>query len=130
MPAHATRIPEARLLTMQEHDLIRWLIEHGTGDVAVIRSQLESATVTARCSCGCASIDMAIEDAEEDVAGPMEIIADFAWKSETGSLCGAYLFTKHGQLAGLDLWSIDGAEIPVRLPSPESLFPFAQSPKG
>ena len=130
MPARATRIPEARLLSKQERDLVQWLIDHGTGDVADMSSQLERAMVSARCSCGCASIDMAIDSAEEGAAEPMEVIADFAWRSEAGNLFGACLFTRRGRLAGLDLWSIDGCEIPIRLPDPDSLFPLAQPQNG
>jgi hypothetical protein len=130
MPTHVTRIPEARPLTNEERELIRWLIEHGTGDVADLLSQLARATVIFRCGCGCASIDLAIGSIEEEKTVPMELVADFAWKTKAQNLCGAYLFTRRGRLAGLDLWSIDGAEVPGELPNPDTLFSYASLQKG
>jgi hypothetical protein len=130
MSAHATAIPDARPLEDEERVVIGWLIDHGTGDVALLRSQLDHASVAAKCGCGCASIDIAVERTEGTKEGPMQVVADFAWKTNTGHLCGAYLFTRGGHLGGLDLWSIDGAETPSALPAVERLFPYAKLARG
>jgi hypothetical protein len=130
MSAHATTIPDARPLTEEERALLGWLIERGTGDVALLRSQLDRASVSARCGCGCASIDLAIDGCQESKDGPMQVVADFAWKTDTGHLCGAYLFTRGERLAGLDLWSIDGAETPIAPPAIERLFSYATLARG
>src|SRR5688572_14586152 len=129
MPSHSNPVPEARSLTTEERALIRWLIDHGTGDSAQLLSQVERATVTARCGCGCASIDLAVDGVEEEKKEPMELVADVAWKTKAQHLCGAYLFTRRDRLSGLDLWSIDGAEIPSALPN-EELFSYANVQKG
>jgi len=60
----------------------------------------------------------------------MDLIGDYAWRTKAGGLCGAYLFTRRGHLAGLDLWSIDGAETPSTLPEIQALFPLADFQKG
>ena len=130
MPTHSNPIPEARSLTEEERAFVRWLIDHGTGDSAQLLSQLERASVTARCGCGCASIDLAVDGTEEGKNEPMELVADFAWKTKAQHFCGAYLFTRRHRLSGLDLWSIDGVEIPSTLPKTEELFSYANIQNG
>lgn len=130
MPAHSERVSKARPLTDEERALLRWLIEHGTGDVRQLLSQLGRAGVAAECGCGCASVDLAVDGAEEEKKEPMQLVADFAWRTKAQHLCGAYLFTRRGRLSGLDLWSIDGAEIPSTLPELETLFSYADLQKG
>lgn len=130
MPAHASRVPELRPLYEQERTLLRWMVAQTSGAGSHLLAQLDHATVAARCGCGCASIDLAIDGAEEDKKEPLNLIADYAWKTKAGNLCGACLFTRRGHLAGLDLWSIDGVETPMTLPAIEELFSFAHIPKG
>ena len=130
MPAHASRIPEFRPLSEQERALLRWMIEQSSDVRSELSAQVDHTTVAARCGCGCASIDLAVDGVEEDKKEPMDLIADYAWKTKGGNLCGAYLFTRRGHLAGLDLWSIDGAETPATLPAPEELSPFSHVQKG
>jgi hypothetical protein len=119
-----------RPLSEGERELIRWMIEGSSSDRSDFIAQLERTTVAARCGCGCASIDLAVDGAEEDKKESMDLIADFAWKTKTGNLCGAYLFTRRRHLAGLDLWSIDGVETPSALPEIQALFPLANLQKG
>ncbi|MEZ5415620.1 MAG: hypothetical protein R3F03_15040 [Opitutaceae bacterium] len=130
MPAHDSRIPELRPLSEQERALLRWMVEQSSDVGSDLLAQLDRATVATRCSCGCASIDLAVDRAEEDKKEPMELIGDYAWRTKAGNLCGAYLFTRRGHLAGLDLWSIDGAETPSTLPEIQALFPLADLQKA
>lgn len=130
MPAHTSRIPEIRPLSEQEQRLLRWMVEESSGIGSGLSAQLERTTVAARCGCGCASVDLAVDGTEEDKEVPVDLIADYAWKTKAGNLCGAYLFTRRGHLAGLDLWSIDGAETPSTLPEIEALFAFSHPQKG
>ena len=53
----------------------------------------------------------------------MQVVSDYCWFTERGNLCGAYVFLRAGMLAGIDVWSIDGAETPHELPDPEQLRP-------
>jgi hypothetical protein len=54
----------------------------------------------------------------------MTTIADFHWRSDKGHLQGAYVFERHGLLAGLDLWSIDGQSMPDAMPPIDMLVPL------
>jgi hypothetical protein len=51
----------------------------------------------------------------------MDIIADFDWYDTEGHRFGAFLFARDSLLAGLDIYSIDGAVTPTWLPKPEQL---------
>lgn len=130
MTAHATRIPEVRPLSEQERTLLRWMVKGSSGVHSDLLAQLDRTTVVARCGCGCASIDFAVDGVEEEKKEPMDLISDYAWKTKAGNLCGAYLFTRRDRLAGFDLWSIDGAETPSTLPAIGALFPFAHLHKS
>ncbi|MES2635034.1 MAG: hypothetical protein V4669_18855 [Pseudomonadota bacterium] len=118
-----TPIPDDRELTHEERDLIRWMLENGNEEGRKCLSQLERARVHARCACGCASIDLAI-DGKRPTDFRMRVLGDFQWKNEAGSLFGAFVFEEDGLLAGLDLWSIDGAETARAVPKPEQLVPL------
>jgi hypothetical protein len=53
-------------------------------------------------------------------------LADYEYDGPDGELFGVYLFTHGSQLAGIDVWSIDGRETPTSLPDPDidELRPF------
>jgi hypothetical protein len=56
----------------------------------------------------------------------MEVLSDFKWSDEHGNLFGVYVFARSGQLAGLDLWSIDGNATASSLPNIEHLSLFKE----
>jgi hypothetical protein len=120
----ATSIPEDRELTSEEQALVRWLLEHGEQHAPTFLSQLGSARVIARCSCGCASIDFSIAGRPPAREGGMNILSDYSWRDGTGHLFGAFVFACDGRLAGLDLWSIDGQATATQLPEPSELTPL------
>jgi hypothetical protein len=37
---------------------------------------------------------------------------------------GCFLFTSEGHVAGIEVWSVDGAETPDVLPALKELYPF------
>ena len=51
----------------------------------------------------------------------MEILSDYSWQSSEGHLFGVFLFARSGSLAGLEVWSIDGAANPEALPQVQDL---------
>lgn len=113
-----------RPLTTQEQLLIRWLLEHGETNAIDFLPQLLQARVIGRCSCGCASIDLAITGNNVLRGAPMDILSDYLWRDEQGHLFGAYVFAHEGLLAGLDLWSVDGQAMGERLPEIHELWPM------
>lgn len=111
-----------RPLTSHEKQLIRWLLEHGNPEAQLFLSQLEKAKATSwRCPCGCASINLSIDNLPEP-SGGLHILADFVFGSDT-DLSGVFVFEKSGVLAGLEVYGL-ASEAPEILPLPEALTPF------
>lgn len=123
MKSHVAKIPEIRPLTPGEVGLLQWLLAHGRDGVSPYRLQLNRATVVSRCTCGCASINLAIDgvNAYTPQAG-MIILSDYYYRTPSGNLCGVFASACDGKLAGLELWSVDGAETPSSLPDTTQLF--------
>ena len=119
----ASTIPEKRELTAEERALIGWLLEHGEPGARAFLNQLPDATVVGRCSCGCASIDLAV-GGRVGTPGPMNILSDYVYRDSAGHLFGAFAFAQEDLLAGLDLWSVDGHATAATLPKPEQLTPL------
>jgi hypothetical protein len=120
----ATTIADDRALTDEERGVVRWLLENGEQRAPRFLTQLASARVSGRCSCGCASIDFSIAGSQPVTDGEMDILADYAWRDTSGHLFGAFVFARSGLLAGLDLWSIDGEATATRLPHSHELTPI------
>ena len=121
---HSTSdIFEDRPLSDEEHSLVRWMLEHGESHAPSFLSQLEQARVSSRCRCGCASVNFSVAGTESSVTG-MDILSDYVWEDAEGHKFGAFVFARGGLLAGLDLYSVDGAVTPTWLPSSGQLHPL------
>ena len=116
-------IPEDRPLIDEECSLVRWMLEHGESHASSFLPQLEQARVASRCRCGCASINFSVPDKESSETG-MDVLCDYVWEDAEGHKFGAFIFVRGGLLAGLDLYSVDGAVTPSWLPKPEQLHPL------
>ena len=115
-----------RQLSSTEKELIRWMLQHGNPEAQAVIDQLEKAQVTPyRCPCGCASINLSVDDAPEP-AGRFHIVADFLFGTEQ-DLSGIFIFEKGGVLAGLEVYGLAG-DAPKTLPAIESLRPFSNEP--
>ena len=113
-----------RQLTSGEEQLIRWMLEHGNPEARAFLPQLENARVTPeQCPCGCASINLSIENFPEP-SGGLHILADFLFGTDT-DLSGIFVFEKSGVLAGLEVYGLAG-EAPKALPVSGSLKPFSK----
>jgi hypothetical protein len=117
-------IPEDRPLTAQEACLVQWLLEHGNPDAAGFLPQMGQARVVSRCPCGCASIDFAVDGTVPPVGARMHVLADYIWNAPDGAQCGVFVFACGGQLAGLEVWSVDGMDAVSSLPAIEQLRPL------
>jgi hypothetical protein len=123
-------IPEDRPLTALEGVLVQWLLEHGNPDAASYLPQLAQARVVSRCPCGCASIDFAIGGAVAPAGARMLVLSDYVWQADDGAHCGVFVFACGGQLAGLEVWTADGAGPVSTLPEVERLHPLAAERSG
>jgi hypothetical protein len=109
-------IAEDRLLSSEELTLVKWLLEHGKPSAHLYLAEIDRLRVVSRCDCGCPSIDFA-----RIPGAPLDVLSDYQWKGQGGRLFGVFLFAKLGQLAGLEVWSIDGQATPTVLPAPAVL---------
>ena len=123
MKHSSTTIEEDRALTAEEQTLVRWLLEHGERHAPAFISQLADARVIGRCPCGCASIDFSVAGVRPPTAGGIDILSDYCWQDTSGHRFGAFVFSRNGRLAGLDLWSVDGVATATYLPHPDQLTP-------
>jgi hypothetical protein len=118
MTQDAMSILEDRALSPQESALLHWLLLHGKPSAHAHLTEVDALRVVSRCGCGCASIDFVREP------GPLEVLSDYKWQDKEGRLFGAFVFAKNGKLAGLEVWSIDGAATPSVLPDTSVLVPL------
>ena len=95
-----------------------------TVEVDIPLSELDELSVASECRCGCASIDFAINGSPVDQLGGITVIADYLYHSEQKFQMGCFLFMSNGHIAGLEVWSVDGAETPSRLPLPVELYGY------
>jgi L-rhamnose isomerase len=106
--------------------LVEWLAVNPTIDVDIPLSELKELSVASECRCGCASIDFAVNGSPVSPGG-ITVVADYLYKSENGNQMGCFLFMANGHIAGVDVWSVDGAETPIRLPVPSELYGYENS---
>ena len=112
-----------RELTDKEASLIAWLLEHGNDKARSHISSISDARVVSECACGCATIDLSIGGALPLESAGLEVVSDYLWKSSAGAENGIFVFLKENQLAGMEVWSIDGTEVPG-LPEIDQLRPY------
>jgi hypothetical protein len=117
-------IPDDRPLTPEEEALVRWLLENGNRDAGGFLPQLANARVVSRCPCGCASIDFAVDGAVPPAEARIKKLADYQWQAADGAQFGVFVFARAGQLAGLEVWPIDGLQAASLLPKIEQLRPL------
>jgi hypothetical protein len=109
---------------------VDWLLDHGTPDAIRYRPHLDTARVAARCCCGCASIDFAIDGVVPTSGEPISILSDYEWCDAHGRLFGVFVFSRCELLAGLELWSQDGLATADYLPDVCQLRPFGTTSVG
>jgi hypothetical protein len=111
---------ETRPLTIDERQLINWMLEHGTPEALLLLPQLAHARVTSWCCpCGCASFNLVVDGQSFPQASGMHIVADFIFGPEQQP-SGIFLFQKGGVLAGLEVYGLAG-DAPKFLPAFDDL---------
>ncbi|MFC6635479.1 hypothetical protein [Microbulbifer taiwanensis] len=118
-----------RPLHEKERDLLVWLANNLTTSVPAPLKEVPNLEVASTCKCGCASIDFSLEGNPISVKNGMTVIADYLYKSKSNSQMGCFLFMADGHLAGIEVWSVDGAETPSELPDPSELYSYEQAPR-
>jgi hypothetical protein len=118
-PEGARTIAEKRALTVEERQLVEWLIEHGIPEAKLYSPQLPGLHVVSRCSCGCPTVDFAVEGSEVSAVGPSHILADFMGKTPDGIDAGVILHGREGKISELEVYPLH--QTPALLPKIETL---------
>jgi hypothetical protein len=122
LAAHASApsqpIRGGRDLSSQERSLIEWMLRAGSNESERLLEHLAAARVVGRCSCGCASIGLAVPGRPIPKGG-LRVIADFCY-GHGASTCGAFVFEQDGVLAGLEVYGL-GDLAPQGLPATSDL---------
>lgn len=112
---------ERRRLSKEEQILLEWLIANGSLDAQQYASQIVDIIVVGRCTCGCPSIDLAVEESENRKTGASHLLADFEGKTPEGIDVGVILHAREGKISELEVYAIPEVKGPFSLPSIESL---------
>jgi hypothetical protein len=115
---------ERRALTAAERALLEWLLEHGTAQAREFLPQLERVRVVSVCTCGCPTIDFAMDGGESAPTGPHANLADVVGTSPEGVEVGVILHARGGELSELEVYSFGGVDGAFGLPGIETLKPF------
>ena len=118
-----TDIPEVRSLTDAEAELIRWLLQHGVPQATDYLPQLDVARVVSRCSCGCATISLAVHGVVSSQHAGIGVLAEYEWRVVSGEMFALWLLERSGLLYELEVWSQDGLGVATALPDIDQLQP-------
>jgi hypothetical protein len=115
------REPLNRELTQPERDLIRWLTEHSfVKDANRLLPQVDMLSVVSKCTCGCPTIDFAL-DGEPVARKGEQCISD--WDAEVdGMPVYVQLWRSNDRICSLEVGSLPGTDQPFGLPEIESIL--------
>ena len=116
--------PERRPLTPEERTLLEWVIDNGSADAKEYSPQLANVSVVGTCTCGCPTIDLALEGHDQRKTAPSKILADFVGTTPEGIAVGVILHAREGEISELEVYSTTDMKEPFRLPTIESLKQF------
>lgn len=120
---HLFREPHNRALTLHERNLVLWLIEHSfTKDASRLLPQVDQLSVVAKCTCGCPTIDFALDCEPATRKGEM-FISD--WLAEVNGMpVYVQLWVLNDQISSLEVGSLPGTDQPFGLPTIESIHGY------
>jgi hypothetical protein len=112
---------DQRSLAPSEEALVRALIaQAGKQDLL---PQVSRIRVVSGCTCGCPSIDFALDGRLSARHGIGEIAAEGTGQTLDGATVGVMLWVREGELSGLEIYPIDTLDV-NGLPSVASLKVF------
>lgn len=120
------RVSDKRPLSPEERTLLEWLISHGVSTARHYAAQLPFVTVVSRCSCGCPTVDLAVNG--KQTFGASELVTDVEGRSPEGIFVGVILHAREGQLAELEVYPLADVKGPFALPNPATLVPLGDTP--
>jgi len=118
------RTPLNRPITDREAALILWLLKHGEAGAERYIPQIDRLVVVSKCTCGCPTIDLALENEPVSHAGHGLISDHVAFVD--GHCIGVMLFANEKQLRMLEGYSLAGTDKPFECPDIDALFPWEE----
>jgi len=113
----------SRSLTQDEDRLLRWMIEHGGPEAEAYVEQLGRLRVVSECTCGCPTIDLALDDQVSSGRGGSLVIADAEGKSREGVAVNVIVHVREKGISELEVAGFDGPA-QFSLPRPTDLRPW------
>jgi len=101
--------------------LLEWLLKNGVEGADAYLEQTPRARVVSRCTCGCPTVDLALDVRLSGRHGPSTILADAEGRSPEGHLISVIVHARGGELSELEVYSIDGPAEHFTLPTPDLL---------
>jgi hypothetical protein len=111
-----------RPLSVEEENLLRWILEHGSEEARSFLPQIEGMKAVRSCTCGCPTIRLVVADGVPLGSSQNRILCDLVGRTANGELIGLLLFQGGGELLDLEVYSLDGEAGP-----PEFGFPTIES---
>jgi hypothetical protein len=111
-----------RPLTLEEKDLLRWLLEHGFPGAEKLLPQIEKLTVVGKCTCGCPTVYFALDGVPVKRKGE-KVISDYLALVDEMPV-GVMVFETDGNLSSLEAYSCPGSDKPFGLPAINSIHGF------
>ena len=121
MVRHKYKVTEQRPLSQGERELLHWLLTNRTGGPEAYLNQVPRARVVSRCTCGCPTVDLALNGRLSKARGANAIIVDAQGKSPERALVGVIVHACDGELSELEVYSVDGLMERFSLPTPDLL---------
>ena len=111
-----------RPASQQERDFVRWLLEHSDPQYLPLASQIDALRVVSKCTCGCPTVDFALEGNPPQRKGEKDI-SDYGATFDDQPV-GVLLFACNGSLSMLEVYSCAGSDKPFGLPKIEDIYPY------
>ena len=117
------RVPLNRPLSQHESDLVRWLIEHSfVKDAVLLLPQIDRLSVVAKCTCGCPTVDFALDEEPVPRKGS-RFVSD--WLAHVdGMPVYVQLWVSDDRVCSLEVGSLPGSTKPFGLPAIESILGY------
>ena len=109
-----------RALSEREADTLAFMLSAKFPGDAALRGQVEQAIVVEQCTCGCATIDLAIPDDAPVAVGapPVPVVQTHARDMDEHPV-GLLLFVRDGRLASLEIVWYDESQMTGEFPARE-----------
>jgi hypothetical protein len=124
MPENTYRESLNRDLTQHERDVVRWLLEHGNPGAEKLIPQVDRLTVIAKCTCGCPTVDFALDG--KPVPGKGHGLISDNLGEVDGMSVGVMLFATGEKIFMLEVYSTAGTDKTFGLPAVKDLFSWEE----